>query len=58
MTDGEYIRALWDRARESLGGAEVLVAIDSNAAASRAYYAAFHVHESHPLVFPKDRPAD
>lgn len=42
MTDGEYIRALWDRARESLRGAEALLDIDSNATASRAYYAAFH----------------
>lgn len=42
MTDSEYIGALWRRAIESLNGAEALVPIDSNAAASRAYYAAFH----------------
>ena len=42
MTDQEYVQALWERARESLKGAEVLVSVDPNAAASRAYYAAFH----------------
>lgn len=42
MTDHEYIQALWERARESLRGAEALVSIDPNAAASRAYFAAFH----------------
>jgi uncharacterized protein (UPF0332 family) len=42
MTDHEYIQALWERAKESIRGAEVLVDIDPNAAASRAYYAAYH----------------
>jgi uncharacterized protein (UPF0332 family) len=42
LTDSEYIGAPWLRANESLKGAEALVPIDPNAAASRAYYAAFH----------------
>jgi len=42
MNDREYIQALWERARESLRGAEALVTIDPNAAASRAYFAVFH----------------
>jgi uncharacterized protein (UPF0332 family) len=41
VTDLEYVQALWERAQESLKGAEALVNIDPNAAASRAYYAAF-----------------
>ena len=42
MTDIEYVQALWLRAQESIKGAEVLVDIDPNAAASRSYYAAYH----------------
>ena len=42
MTDLEYVQALWLRAQESIKGAEVLVDIDPNAAASRSYYAAYH----------------
>jgi uncharacterized protein (UPF0332 family) len=42
VTDLEYVNALWQRAKESIRGAEALVDIDPNAAASRSYYAAFH----------------
>lgn len=39
----EYRRTEWDRAADSLRGAEQLLAIDDfDGAASRAYYAAFH----------------
>jgi uncharacterized protein (UPF0332 family) len=42
LTNEDYVLALWNRAFESLAGARILVDVDSNAAASRAYYAAFH----------------
>ena len=42
MTDLEYVQALWERAGRSLAGARALVEIDPDAAASRAYFAAFH----------------
>jgi uncharacterized protein (UPF0332 family) len=38
----EIAAVLWKRAQTSLQGAEALVAIDPDGAASRAYYAAFH----------------
>jgi uncharacterized protein (UPF0332 family) len=38
----DVARALWERAVISLEGAELLLAVDPDGAASRAYYAAFH----------------
>lgn len=42
MSSTDEAAALWRRASESLKAAEVLVDVDPNSAASRAYYAAFH----------------
>jgi len=38
----EYAATLWQRARNALRSAESLLAVSSDDAASRAYYAAFH----------------
>lgn len=38
----EFARHSWDRALGALNAAEHLMEIDTNSAASRAYYAAFH----------------
>jgi uncharacterized protein (UPF0332 family) len=38
----DVARELWARASASLAGAEALIAVDPDGAASRAYYAAFH----------------
>ena len=41
MTEQERAAALWQRAIEALAGARVLLDVDTNGAASRAFYAAF-----------------
>ena len=53
----EFIRSQWAKSNRSLAAAEATLDTDPDSAASRAYYAAFHVfHASRCGALPRKAP--